>query len=488
MTVPFNEIPNNLRVPFAYVEFDGSRAQQGLAQQTYQTLIIGEKTTDGTAEAGEIVRATNPAQASSLFGPGSVISDMAARYFENNSFTETFFLPLGDAVGSVAATGSIEFTGPATASGSLTFYIAGLRFQVGVSVGDTDAEIATAVAAAITAKTSCVVTAAATGSVVDLTAKNTGVVGNDIDVRLNYFEGEATPAGLVVAITAFAGGTGTPDAAALIAAIPEEQYNIIISPYTDAATLTALEAELDARSGPLQQIESYAIASSNGDFSALSALGDGRNSKYFSIMENAGSPTPPWQNAAAIGAQLAFHGAIDPARPFQTLELKGILAPRAADRFTLQERNLLLYNGISTRIINSDGTVRIERVISTYQENEFGASDTSFLDANTALTLSYLRYSLRNRWLVRFPRHKVANDGTRFGSGQPVVTPVTAKAELVALFTEWEERGLVEGVDQFKNDLIVERNGLDPNRLDACLNPDLVNQLRVSAFKIGFLL
>ena len=58
----------------------------------------------------------------------------------------------------------------------------------------------------------------------------------------------------------------------------------------------------------------------------------------------------------------------------------------------------------------------------------------------------------------------------------------------IAKFRQWEEQGLVEGIDQFKADLIVERNISDVNRLDFMLPPDLINQLRVTGVKIGFLL
>lgn len=57
----------------------------------------------------------------------------------------------------------------------------------------------------------------------------------------------------------------------------------------------------------------------------------------------------------------------------------------------------------------------------------------------------------------------------------------------MAWFREMEELGLVEGFDQFKRDLVVERNVSDPNRLDFLLPPDLINQLIVTAVKFQFL-
>jgi phage tail sheath gpL-like len=64
------------------------------------------------------------------------------------------------------------------------------------------------------------------------------------------------------------------------------------------------------------------------------------------------------------------------------------------------------------------------------------------------------------------------------GSGQAIVTPNVAKAEAIAIFRDWEAAGYVENVSQFKDELVVERNADNPDRLDILLPPDLVNQLR----------
>src|SRR3546814_8259014 len=71
----------------------------------------------------------------------------------------------------------------------------------------------------------------------------------------------------------------------------------------------------------------------------------------------------------------------------------------------------------------------------------------SFLDVNTLLTLAALRYSQRARIAQKFPRHKLASDGTKAGAGQAIVTPSVIRAELVALAREWEDAGWVENMD-----------------------------------------
>jgi len=97
-----------------------------------------------------------------------------------------------------------------------------------------------------------------------------------------------------------------------------------------------------------------------------------------------------------------------------------------------------------------------------------------------------IRHDWRDYIRRKYPRHKLANDGTRFAPGQSVATPNLIKAEAVAKFREWEELGLVENFEQFKADLIVERSPTDPNRLDVLMPPDVINGLRVLATKIQF--
>ena len=127
-------------------------------------------------------------------------------------------------------------------------------------------------------------------------------------------------------------------------------------------------------------------------------------------------------------------------------------------------------------------------MITTYQLNGAGAPDTSYLDLNTVLTLSYLRYDWRTFIASRYPRHKLASDDVRPAPGQAIITPSIGKAEAVSRFAQWQDLGLVEGIEQFKTDLIVERNSQDPNRLDFLLPPDIINQLRIAATQIQFLL
>ncbi|MFT4118689.1 phage tail sheath subtilisin-like domain-containing protein [Bradyrhizobium sp.] len=488
MTISYNQIPSTLRVPFMAVEINNQNAVQGAVIQPYRILMIGQRLPAGTVQAEIPTPITSKEQAQTYFGRGSMLAQMAEFHFKANKLTETWAVALDDDAAGVAATGSIAFTGPATAGGTLFLYVGGRRLTVGVNTAQAATAIATAVAAAINANADLAVTAVAASSAVNLTAKHKGTAANGLDVRFNYNTGEAFPAGVAATVTALSGGTSNPALADAIAALGDVQYNVISNPYTDAVSLSSLEQELADRWGPMRMLGGVSYTSAVAGFADLGTLGNSRNSPFSSIMGMPGGLSAPWEVAASYAASAAYYLNIDPARQLRTIPLPGILAPQASDRLTLEERNLLLYDGISTFTVDADGTVRIERAITTYKTTPTGADDESYLDVMTVHTVDYLRYDWRNYILTKYPRHKLANDGTRYGQGQAIITPSVGKAEAIARFRKWEDMGLVENADQFKRDLIVERDATDPNRMNWLLSPDIINNFMIGATQIAFLL
>ncbi len=485
--INFNQIPIDLRVPGVYIETDNTRAVGGLPVERHKILILGQKLAAGSAAAATPLMITNKAQGEAYFGRGSMLSAMINALKGANSYTETWAVALADVEAGLQAAGALLFGGVVTAAGTLKLYIGGQRVSVAVTAAQAMADIATAVAAAINAKTDLPVTAAVDGvtpAKVNITCRWKGETGNEIDIRLNYFRGDALPAGLTVAITAMTAGNTNPDIDDAFAAVGDKQYQTIINPWTDAANLLALYTEMARRNNALVKKEGQAFSSISGTHAAIDTIGDGLNDEFLSVMGAQGSPTPPWELAAVVGAIDAYEP--DPARPRQTLVMTGVLAPAPEAEYTLSERNIHLFDGISTYTVDDGGLCRIERLITTYQTNALGVDDVSYLDIEVMRTIAYLRYSVRTWIALKYPRHKLASDGTPIAPGQAMVTPKTIRSELIALFNLWQDAGLAEGIDQFKRDLIVERNPSDPNRVDAVIPPDVVNQFRVFAAALQF--
>lgn len=484
--VSFNGIPLDIRTPGQFIEIDNTRATGGIPQQMRKILILGQRLPTGTVAAGNPTRVMSGAHGKALFGVGSMLAQMIAAAKAANSSTDMFACALDDLVAGVAATGTLTITGAPAAAGTLNLYVAGTAVKVGVGVNEANAVTATNIAAAINANPDLPVTAASVLGVVTLTARHKGENGNYVDLRVNYYDGELLPTGLLLAIVAMSGGVGNPDITAALAALGGDQYYTIITPWTDAANMGVLETFLLGRWGPMAQKTGTAFGCVAATYAGLATAGHARNSAMSVLFGIYDMPVSPWESAAVLGSVVEFNGAIDPARGFQTLVLPGLMAPPVKSRFTRDQRDILLRNGISTFIVDQGSNVLIEMVITTYQTSALGIPDTSYLKLNSVWTADAIRYAVRARIALRFPRHKIADDGTNFAPGQAIVTPSIIRAELIGLFRELEEAGLVENFSQFKNDLLVVRSTANVNQVNAVIPPNLVNQFDVFAASVQF--
>ena len=217
MAIKFDTIPVNLQIPGAFAEFDSTRANKGLAAMPRKILLVGQKLSTGTAADKTIVPVSNADQALKLFGQGSMLASMVKQAFANHTWGGFYALPFDDGSSWVAATGKIVVTQSVAATGSIYIYVGGTRVVAQAST--TAAKTATAIKDAIAANKDLPVTATISSNEVTLTANQKGAVGNEIDVRLNYYNGEATPENVTLAITAMASGSGEPAGADMVTAL-----------------------------------------------------------------------------------------------------------------------------------------------------------------------------------------------------------------------------------------------------------------------------
>lgn len=485
MTIPFTNIPSNLRTPFFFAEFDNSQANT--ATTTQRTLIIGQMLDSSTLSADVPVLVSSVATVAGQCGAGSMLHGQMAAYLANDIAGEIYILPLSDAESMVAATGKITVTTQASTTGVISLYIAGIRVQVAVVATDEVAEIATALTAAINAASALPVTAAAVDAVITLTAKNKGAHGNTIDLRLNYLGsagGETTPDSLVLTLTPMAGGAGAPELDDALANLQDRTFDFIINPYTDTASLNKIKEFLSDSTGRwsyAEQLYGHSFAAQSGTYGQLTAAGELRNDQHASLLGVNGSPTPSYIWSAAYVGAIAQSLRNDPGRPLQTLAISGVLAPPLSSRFTLTERNNLLHSGISTVTTADDGTVQVENIITTYQKNKYGAEDDSYLQIETLFLLMFVTRFLRTQVTSKFARMKLAADGTRFAPGSAIITPNVIRAELIAQYQTLEFNGYVQDAKGFAKGLIVEKSASNPNRVDVLWTGVLINQLRIFA-------
>ncbi len=464
MPISFNRIPSNWKVPLYWVEVDPSKAGLPINQQN--VLLVGvQLTATAKAPVNIPIAISSQAQADYQFGQGSQLANMFKAYLANNFAGSAFGLPVVE--GSTAASGTVTVATPPTVAGTFHLYVHGVHVGVTVAATDTVTIVATAIAAAINANKDLMVTAAPAVGVVTLTCRGKGIYGNDIKLSDNYYGaigGEVMPTGMTVTYVAMASGAGVPTFTTAISNLGENEYEHVVIPYTDATSLTAWETEYGfsdtGRWGWIRQHYGHLWSAYRDTFANLVTFGATRNSAQLSVMAVevlAQSHVHQW--AAAYAGKAARAYLIDPARPLQSL---------------------------TQRVPGQDNIPMIARETTTYTLNLYGAPDDAYDVATTLATLARILRNQRQAITSKYPRHKLADDGTRFGAGQAIVTPKIVKAELVSQYRIDEFNGLVENGTAFKNALIVERDSNDPNRMNVLYPPDLVNGLRIFAVLAQF--
>lgn len=494
MAVSTPNIPSNLRVPLFYAEVNaGPNAYQGPSR----LLLIGQRLSGGSLAANNIHIMDNDPQA--MAGAGSQLAEMGIWARQNHPFGEIWMGALDDPAGN-AATQTITIASAIEgSSGTIVVYVCGERVELAVAATDTDDNIATNLAAAINAgftkferPLTFPVSAAASTNVVTLTSRNVGTIGNKISIEKDLV-GDEGPLQVHLTIAAGTTGTGVPSIATLLASLGDIEFDWIAAPYADTTTLNAIRDFLDGNSGrwsPIKQLYGHYVTALFDTFGNLASAGSARNDPNATIMGVANSPSPPWRWAAALGGAIAkdknIGGEVDQAYkislPLQTLPLVGIKPPKSkANWFDIQQRNTLYQDGISGFKPTVDGQVLIDRVTTTYRLNAYGQPDITWLDVETRAQMVYFVRYMRQRITQKYGRHALADDNP--GNQQGIVTPKILKAECVHVYKELELGGLVENSDLFAQQLIVER-GSDPNRVNAYLPVDVVNQFRIFAANV----
>jgi phage tail sheath gpL-like len=491
-----------LRVPLAYFEFDPSLA--GTATSLQKAVLLGSINTadpNVTLEPNHLTEVFSADQVRALAGISSALGRQAEAWFRNNASVPLSLLAAEEEAVWNNLIGSIEWTSGSTDGGVIPLYIGGRLVRIVISGGMDPEQLSRAATEAINADLRVGVVArvgtdpsdpTVDPEVTVITAAQRGELGRlKLEMALaGPVGGEIVPAGVGYTITQMPATPGAiPDVLGLLAEIGDAPFDFVLCPWTDANSLNALREFFNDTSGRwswVMQLYGHGWCAREGTVGELSAVGNTRNDQHVSIMGFSNSSTPADEWMAAYAGQSAGSLIIDPARPVQALPLIGVRPPPREYRFTILERQVLYYDGISATYVTDGEEVYIDRVITTYRRNVWGAPDDSYLDVETMYTAQFYARSARNRILLKFPRHKLASDGTRFGAGQAIVTPKIARAELIAHYGELEEQGIVEDMDGFERALIVECSATDPNRLNALVSPSFVNQLRIFAVLVQF--
>ena len=492
MPILFNQIPGSgLVAPMFAFEVNSAGGYGSPAR----LLLIGHKTSSGSLAANTPTVIGSQSDADSLCGGGSMLREMYRIARQNAPVQEIWAMHVAEPAGAAQVSTITVGAGAAGTAGFGAIDICGERLLIPISSADTVTTIAAAIVTAINgyfnALTGAMLPVTATSSVgvVTVTARHLGVVLADIDY---YVPTELTgnifaPSGRITVASTTA-GTGTPTLSTALAALGDDPYDVIVSPWGDATSIGAYTTSLNDTSGRWaysRQSYGHVITVSTGSLSALTTLGLSLNDRHVTVLGRlAASPHPAWLWAAAFAARampwLSDYTTGNVSRNQTGLVVQGLIPPR--DRTTWLQyaaRNTAAGSGISTWIVNQDGTVAIDKLVTTYRTGVSGQADTVFRDIQSMLQLtSILRY-MRTQLANQHGTKAIADSNP--GNLGALVTVRDIKATLVMAYDQLAAWGVVENGVGFAANVQVQRNSGQPNRVDVFMPIQRVKPLDVLA-------
>lgn len=468
MQINFDNIPNSLRKPGVYTEYNNKGAVTALPSNEQNVLIVAPMI-GGDEAFSKPQSIYNDVAAANLFGAGSWAHLMARVAIQNNPLIRLTVIGLADNAAGIAATASITLNGTAGQQGLLTVNIGGEEYLVSVAKDETAENVATRLTAIINAGTTCPAKAAVADKTITLTAKCKGEIGNEIHVNA-----QSAVLNLSVEVSTFSNGAANAELAPALASVAGTQYHVIIAPFADDKNAKALREHLATVAAPLEKKPGVGVLGWRGTMAQGTTYTEKINSERVTVGWYKGAIESNALIAAGYGAVIA--GEEDPARPLNTLEIKGLSEVDATQTPLLTEANQALYHGL-TPITVVNHRVRIMRAITTYTKSATNTDDPSYLDLTTIRTLDYVRKAVEQRIELRFPRDKLSNR-----------KPAKVRSEILDVLYKLEDQEIVEAVDSHKANLLVQRNPNDPNRLDTAIPTDVVNGLHIVANRIDLIL
>lgn len=487
------EIPDDIILPLVYMLF---RGRSGTPSSAFfaPIVLLGQKTSAGTATAGAKTLVPSKDDAIVLFGRGSQLARCCAAFFDAFPSGELYAIALADASGTAASV-TITVTGPASADGTLFIRVGDeIVGEIAIATGDAQNDIASRIEGVIDANLDLIVTASTSTNVVTVTCRHAGTIGNQYPVTINALGqagGEQLPAGVGIAISAThpTNGATDPTTASWIGGLADDPYSLIIPSLTTSGVLSALKTELERRwdvDGPV--VYGHALGVVLDSYADLLTLGAARADKHlciFGALESANMLTPACELAAALGGIIASAMKTSPGRPVQRKKITGSWGS-VSSWFTRTQRAALARAGIAT-MYPAAGELYIESEVTTYTKNPAsGAPDLSWQYINKPFLLMLWAQRVVARLDLQFSDFSLADDGNSVIAGQKVTTPKGIAGEVYAEYLLMCNEGLMQNPAKFKSTLTSARATSPSSRVNIGTRPQPIDQVRQIAITNEF--
>lgn len=490
MAVTFNTIPGSgLVAPLAAFELNSAGAFTGASR----VLLVGHQTAAGTLAADTPTMIGSQNDADRLTGSGSMLREMFRVVRQNAPVQEIW--ATAPAETGTAQTWTLTVGAAATGTAGVAYLdIAGERLTIAISAADTTTTIAAAIASAINAYFNPLtgamlqITATSAVAVVTATFRHKGALFADYDFYVPPVTGNIFSTASALTVATGTAGAGVPTLTASFAALLDNQYDMIVLPWSDAASLAAAILALGDVSGRWsysRQSYGHVFTVAEGSTSALTTLGLTYNDRHVTIVGRPPvAPQPAYLWAAGFTARVApwladyTNGSVS--RNQSGLIVQGIQPPR--DRTTwygYPTRNVLVQSGISTWFGDDFGNLVIDKLVTTNRVGPAANPDLTFRDVQAMFQMMHSFRRMRADYQAQHSNKGISQSNPY--NNPAIVTPKDVRATIVASLYALAEAGILKNVDAMVAALKVEIDASTPTRFNSFLALDNVHPADILA-------
>lgn len=483
-----SNIPSGIVAPLLAFDVESG----GQFQSENRLILLGFGLSAGALADAGIALCGSVEEARYLTGRGSMLESMFIRTRRNAPAQEIWLGRVAEATTAEIRTitvGSVPASG-----GQGVLQVAGEGVSVNVAAGSSASAVATALAAALNAyinpitKISLPFTAEAATNVVTITARHKGAYATGLDVYIPVLEGANVFTGLLTFATTTA-GVGTPDVAAVLAAMGDDPFEVVVSAFGDDANRIKLDdfhGNVSGRWSYAQQLYGHVFYPKTGTTSTLATSALARDSWHLSMIPlftNSGMARPDYEFVAAVVGRIApfLDGGSDGkvSANQSGLVVSDMIAPRDRDYWPdYATRDSLLKSGVSTWKVDRSGNLLVDKII-TQQQTTNGVPDTALRDIQAVYQITYSLKYYRAALAFEYSNKAIVDDNP--ANLDALVTAKDIRGTLVNSTVELAQRGVLEASTEVLDQITVSRNADNPNRVDIVLPMDRANPLDIFA-------
>lgn len=491
-------------VPGEYIEVNFAQGEASLGAGTRAALLIGGKTSAGSATADTVVYGpdtpvslSSEADAIALFGAGSELHRMWRKFTLVNSTTPLYAIAVAEGGGAAAGTGTITVATTATGPGTLRIFIQDYFVDVGFATGDTVTTIAAAAVVAINAVPYSPVVASNVAGVITLTAKQAGLRSNWIRYFAQIKPGTSGTTVTPTSSTLVTGGTTADSNATALSTILPVRYYYIVSAAEDATQLGALLSQVNTQALAVTGIRQRVFGASADTISNAITITTALNGARCELTWLYKSDMPPCELAANMAAIYSLEEA--PLVPKINFDSYGsdaktstnwkIKAPLSGQKPTRAQIVSALNAGITPIGVYANGnTYLVERVTTRFLNG--AVVDYRIRDAGKVTICDRYADDLQAKYAAQFRGKQIGDDPVKNQPtpGPNVVTPRVLKAAINRLTHDYEENDLLQRVGEIIANTIVQREVSPTTRMSAQIplwTADCLHQIATQINQVG---